>query len=175
MASGPKRTVGQTHKDNLFVSRLYLKGYSYRQIAVLFKEDKRGYTISHAQIGFDMKKMLQEWKEEQDANIDSWVASELQKVAYLEQQYHASWEKSIRNQKKTKKKTGYNSFGRIDETTKEDIESCGDPRFLQGIERCIQKRCDLLGLDKAKVIEVKTALDVTVFEYEQHPGLKKVG
>lgn len=168
-----KRTPQEIKRDDVFISEMYLKGYSYRQIATLIEKDKtRNYTLSHVQIGDDVKRMINDWREEQSSNIDNYVAHELQKIAYLEQQYHAAWEKSIKNFTRIKTKTANNYLGPSEEETQEEMVQYGDPRFLQGIERCIQKRCDLLGLDKPKTINIKTSMDVTNFTFESHPALK---
>jgi len=170
-----KRNKADIEADDKSISDLYLKGYSYREIERLFKADKtRKHTLSHTQIGTDMNRMLKDWRKDRESSIDEWVNAELLKLDKLEQTYWASFEKSIKALTKTKTKTGSNSFGAIDETTMEDMLMLGDPRYLQGIERCIQKRCDLLGLDMPKEISIKTNLDVTEFTFESHPALKAV-
>ena len=171
----PKRTKPQIEKDEILISNLYLKGYSYRAIAKVFKEDKdRKYSLSHVQIGEDIKRMLSEWKADRETNIDEWVNIELEKIAKLEQEYWEAWEKSKTDYTKVKHKTGRNYLGESEEKTIEESIMLGDPRFLAGIERCIQKRCDLLGLDKPKELTIKTALDMTQFTFESHPMLQKV-
>ena len=171
--SAPKRNTTEIKRDDIIISELYLKGYSYRQIATkAFSDKNAAYTLSHTQIGTDMKRMLLDWREERDGNVDEWVNAQLIKLDLLEQTYWTSFEKSVKAFTRTKTKTGSNSFGTIDETSMEDMLMLGDPRYLQGVERCIQKRCDLLGLDKPKEISVKTNLDATTFTFEEHPALK---
>ena len=173
--AAPKRTKGEKERDDIIISDLYLKGYSYRAIAKVFKDDKsKKYSLSHVQIGENIKKMLKEWKEDRESNIESWVNIELEKIAKLEIEYWLSWEKSKEDYIKSKSKSGTNYLGASEETTLEEMKGFGDPRFLAGIERCIQKRCDLLGLDKPKELTIKTALDMTEFKFDSHPLMKRV-
>jgi len=173
--SAPKRNPIEIQADDIIISDLYLKGYSYREIEKKFKADNsRKHTLSHTIIGKDMKRMLEAWRTERDDNIDEWVNAQLIKLDKLEQNYWTAWEKSLKAFTRTKTKTGHNSFGTIEETSMEDMLMLGEPRYLQGVERCIQKRCDLLGLDKPKEMIIRTNLDNTHFSYETHPALKKV-
>ena len=165
-----KRTIGEIEKDEIVISNLYLKGYSYRAIAKVLREDtERTYSLSHVQIGEDIKKMLSEWKTVREENIEEWVGIELEKIATLEVEYWEAWEKSKEDYEKRRTKSGTNYLGASEEESLESMKMYGDPRFLAGIERCIQKRCDLLGLDKPKELTIKTALDMTQFSFESHP------
>lgn len=173
--SANKRNEYEIQKDDKLISELYLKGYSYRKIAEIIAADtSREYTLSHVQIGHDVKRMLASWKEAREANIDEWVTGELEKLAKLEQTYWEAWEKTVKDWTKVSVKNGDKGGQKFSEDTMTDVKMFGDPRYLQGIERCIQKRCELLGLDAPKEIHVKTNIENTHFVLNEHPQLKKV-
>ena len=47
----------------------------------------------------------------------------------------------------TTKSTGEIATGKINKTDKKTVYQVGDSRFLDGIYKCIERRCRLLGLD----------------------------
>ena len=159
----PKRTKQEIINDDIYISELYLKGYSYRKIAEVFnKEGNRMYNLSHVQIGYDILRMLKEWRAERKENIDDWITIELAKINNLEKSYWVAWEKS---------KTDYteekiiNKGKTTESLNTESITAFGEPRFLQGIERCIQKRIDILGLEATKRVDLthKNVSETTIF------------
>jgi len=171
--TGRKRNDEQMKADEVFITELYLKGYSYRKIADAIKNDKeKSYTISYVSVGKVVKKIVAQWKEESKDNIEDWVNLELQKIANLEQQYWEQWEESKISYKRKSTKEGRNSLGPYKEKREDEVKMIGDPRYLQGVERCIQKRCDLLGLDKPKELNITTPLEMTTFSYKKHPLLE---
>lgn len=170
-----KRNEYEIQKDDKLISELYLKGYSYRKIAEKINSDtSRPYTLSFQTIGEDVKRMLKAWKEARDANIDEWVTGELEKLAKLEQTYWEAWEKTVKDWTRMAVKKGDKGGVPFAEDTMTDVKMFGDPRYLQGIERCIQKRCELLGLDAPKEIHVKTNIEHTMYRLNEHPVLQKV-
>ena len=176
-----KRTEGEKEQDKEFVLDLYLKGFSFTAITDSLN-DSREYNVSRTQVTKDIKHEVAEWKNERLDNIDASVQLEIQKVNILEMEYWKAWIQSQKIQKTTTV-SGRNTVnaekkvvGMTDLTKTERAEdSCGDVRFLQGVERCIQKRCELSGLDRAKEIVISGKLEHTTFELftEGYP-LKKV-
>jgi hypothetical protein len=86
--------------------------------------------------------------------IDHHKSIELEKLNILERTYWEAWEKSQTDTtiSQTKKKGSPKSVDSIEKIENERY-STGDPRYLQGIERCIEQRCKILGLNAPKEIK----------------------
>ena len=81
-------------------------------------------------------------------DFDAARSQELAKLDALEDSHWIAWRKSIEpTTVTTKSKETYRE--RIEKTkvSTRDEEPNGDPRFLAGVHKCIEKRCQLLGLD----------------------------
>jgi len=176
-----KRTSGEKEIDKEFVLDLYLKGLSFTHITDTLN-GSRVYNVSRTQVTNDIKHEIAIWKNERLDNIEESVQMEIQKINLLEMEYWKSWIQSQKTQKvtTTSGKSRVNSQKKVvGDTeivkTERQEETCGDVRFLQGVERCIQKRCELAGLDKAQEIVISGKLEHTTFELftEGYP-LKKV-
>ena len=89
-------------------------------------------------------------------DINEAKARELAKIDNLETEYWTAWEKSKEDykQKSTKAKGTGEVAITLEKTTKEVIVY-GDPRFLAGIQWCISKRCDIIGIDAPKQTTMK--------------------
>lgn len=150
------RKPHEVERDRNYVTEYYLKGYSTRAIAkqiiqrVANEYPDALYTITHKTVSFDIKHLLKQWFEDRIHDINNQKLIELTKIDRLEQTYWEAWEKSVDNHKKMiKKAKGATGSAKPDyqEVTEMEIREFGEPRYLQGIERCIDKRCKLLGLD----------------------------
>lgn len=157
-----ERTIGLT-------TEYYLQGYGYRKIAQIIEEET-GVKITHTTVGKYVRQSLQEWKDERLKKIDDQKAVELQRIDKLEQTYWQAWEKSLEDVKKTKNKqravpkasgegTEMSVFSADKEIATE--ERLGDPRYLQGVQWCIQKRCEILGIDAPTQINTNITGNVT--------------
>lgn len=168
----PKRNKGQALDDDILIGELYLQGLSYRGIAKKISEDKkRPYTLSHVQVALDMNRLLKEWRDAKGEQIDLWLTGELEKINKMEAEYWEQWEQSKEVwTHRTEKKAGT-----YKETTQTDSRPLGDVKYLQGVERCIEKRCHLLGLNKPTEILIPTNIEHTHFRLNEYPGMKKVG
>jgi hypothetical protein len=78
-----------------------------------------------------MRILMRRWEKASTAQIDEHKARELEKVDQLEREYWNTWERSC---KEVEQDDGTTSF-------------FADPRFLTGVQWCIDRRCKLLGLD----------------------------
>ena len=117
---------------------------SYRQIAARLAEE-RPYSLSHVCIGDDVQLLLKRWRAEQLDNVDDRLAAELQRLAQIEREAWRGWERSLEDSVThvTEERTG-DIDGATDRTTR--TGQAGDPRFLQTVEKCVSRRCELLGL-----------------------------
>lgn len=160
---GKPRLKHEVERDLNITTELYLKGYSTRAIAKKIAEQASdGYTVTHQTVSRDVKKLLKQWRDDRLHDINSQKMVELQKLDKLEQTYWDAWEKSVENHKKIINKArgkGGSTSPDFQEITEMEIREFGEPRYLQGVERCIDKRCKLLGLDAP----VKTELQDNSF------------
>lgn len=139
------------------VGRLALAGKTQMEIS-----DE--LNISQSTISRDLKFLESEWIKYAVVDIDTARAIEVAKVDALEIEYWEGWKRSLqtRTEKTVKadlQKQG-DKKGTVYEQTITQIDSYGDVRFLQGIERCIDKRRAILGLDVTKDITVNWKSEV---------------
>lgn len=157
-----KRSTEEREYDIAFCSNLFLRGYTYREIAdALNKELARreaGYTMSFQMVYYDMRQLLIEWKREQLDNIDEYVAQELKKLDRMERELWDAWELS-KHSEKTKTRTSRRGdnvdmdedktkrFGDYGYTEKTTEHLTGDPRYFDLLLKVQQRRAKLLGYD----------------------------
>lgn len=131
------------------VSKLYLSGRTQPEIA-------RQLQVSQPTISRDLKYLQEKWIQSALVDINEAKGKEIAKIDSLEIEYWEAWRRSLKERKETTTK-GMISQGiqpKTVEQTIKRIETIGDPRFLQGVERCIDKRCQILGLDAPETFEV---------------------
>ena len=124
------RKPAQITRDRLRISGLYLKGWLQVEIA-----EEVG--LHQSTVSRDLKALQKQWQHSALVNVDEAKAKELARVDHLEREYWEAWERSV-GEYRTKKT--------------EDIN--GDPRYLSGVQWCINKRCELLGLDAPSKHEI---------------------
>lgn len=126
-----KRLVAMRREE---VAALYLKGYHQQKIA-------DHCNVSVATINLDLKTLQSEWRERAANDIDQRMSEELAKLDKVEA-------------------TAWQAFEESKETTETSTQgmtvrsTAGDPRFLNIIQNCIDKRCKLLGIDAPSRLEV---------------------
>ena len=145
------RSESQQERDRREISRLYLKGMYQTDIA-----EKLG--LSQPTVSRDIQVLIDEWKVERVYDINEAKARELAKVDNLELEYWDAWRRSQENaEKQTVKQKGAIVDGKKKvvpiEGTKITEGQVGDPRFLTGIQWCIERRCLILGVDAPKKSE----------------------
>ena len=152
-----KRSEEQRIYDIRFCADLFLRGYSYREIADALNRDLSargmGYTITFQMVYYDLQQCLIEWKRERLESIDEYVTQELRKLDKMEQQAWEAWEASKTGKMRTKEKT---NKGRPIKTDAEDGDpeyygynetatetSAGNPRFLDLLLNIQQRRAKM--------------------------------
>jgi len=144
--AAPKRTRFQRETDLLKLSELYLKGQTQAEIAALLG-------VSQPQISNDLATLRGRWQKAATTNIDKLKARELAKVDRLEREYWDAWQRSLEADKtiKTRGKVQQSDDGTrfIREQPAEQTAhtDAGDPRYLEGVRWCIERRCKILGID----------------------------
>lgn len=156
MTSGPTRTPIQREKDLQTIAGLYLRGALQSDIASQLK-------LSQQQISYDIKELKRRWKESALFDFDEAKGKELARVDNLEVTYWDAWTRSL--DKATR--TVQTSMKSEDESTisarSESTEQFGDPRFLSGVQWCIDRRCKILGLDAP--VKSKNETEITLRDY----------
>jgi len=154
--AAPKRSRLQAQKDQLEIASLYLQGKTQFEIAeILSKDATRGYTLRQQTISRDLKHIEHAWRHSALIEFNTARARELAKIDNLEREYWKAWERSKTEKKHSEKEKtegpGLSSQSEgliLKEVTRiQKWELIGDHRFLEGVQWCISKRCELLGLD----------------------------
>jgi transcriptional regulator with XRE-family HTH domain len=150
-----KRTNFQVRQDRVKIAELYLRGCSQAEIA-----GKLGFT--QQQISYDLQIIQREWRKDTSRALDEYKAKELAKIDHTERCYWEAWERSIEEfRSRTIKAKGIKADQKIQakpeqaEQTIYTENRCGDPRFLDGVLKCIERRCKLLGLDAPAKVETE--------------------
>jgi len=141
---GTQRQPSEIERDRRNIGRLYLRGIIQADIA-------EKLNLSQPTVSRDLKVIQKQWKIDRVDDINERKNIELDRVDELEREYWAAWIESKQDEK-TKKivKVGEKN-ARQELTSKEQV---GNPAFLRGVEWCINKRCDLLGLDAPKRTDI---------------------
>lgn len=107
--------------------------------------------ISRPTVNRYLKEMREAWQKSALMDFDEAKKRELAKIDRLEEEYWLSWKKSLRENEPadSEPETGDN----IDRTGKHGPD--GNPRFLQGIQWCINKRCIILGINAPNGVRKK--------------------
>lgn len=164
MPQNKKHTIEARKK---IVSDLYLKGYNQYEIA-----EKIG--VSRSQVKHDIKRIHEDWVKIRNSNFDQVKERELSKIDKLEHTYWQAWEKSVEDYKqKSVKASGSGKAKKPDkiERTEKDMLMYGDPRFMAGIERCIEMRCKILGINAPIKTENKVEGLMIMVQSEQQKKL----
>ena len=169
----PQHTEDQVAQRRTIVASLYLKGWTQSAIA-------QDQGVSQGQISQDLKAIREEWAESTIVDFNEAKLQELAKIDQLEKTYWEAWSRSLEKTLKRSKKMKGSVEDSVEtksetkprrkdvEITETTEERLGDPRYLDGILKCIQKRCELLGIDAPEKKELTgkdgKPLTVTIFQ-----------
>lgn len=168
--SGPRFTATQREYNRAYIADSILKGRPVTEIA-------SHLDVSIATVYKELKTLRERWKEVAAEALDQRKAFELAKLEKLETTYWEAYERSTQvfTKKMQRQKAGIKGQPTTEATLVEE-ERVGDPRFLDGILKCIQQRCQMTGLnDPEKVLmlgqvsitEVKNELDKRMEKYAE--------
>ena len=135
------RHKSEIERDRRNIAKLYLSGTTQMDIAEQLK-------ISQATVSRDLKAIEKEWAVARINDIDERKRMELAKIDNLELVYWGGWKKSQADAEVETVKMQGNADkpGKVEKTRRVEGQ-VGDPRFLQGVAWCVDKRCELLGLN----------------------------
>lgn len=136
-----KRSREEVARDRALIADKYLAGWRQIDIAAeLFR--MFGYRLTQQQISLDIKHLQKTWLAASMRDFDAARAEELKKVDNLERIHWEAWEKSCKDRPMRKGKEKY------DPSMYDGRD--GNSKHLDGVKWCINKRCEILGLDKPK-------------------------
>lgn len=150
------RLTAEIERDRRNIARLYLQGITQADIAAELG-------VSQPTVSRDLKVIQEQWKVDRVNDLDERKNIELAKIDYLELEYWEAWKRSqldaevqtIEQQGVVKDADGKVVGNRIKKTDRKEGQS-GNPAFLRGVEWCINKRCEILGLDAPKKTDLTT-------------------
>lgn len=148
-----KRTEQQIIEDRLAIALWRRQGLHYFQIAALIGET-RPYTLSKKQVWDDHQKNLREALQERVTATSTNIDEELAKLGYIEAEAWGCFERSkepCTTRTVRERVSADGSF--IEEQTRIE-DRHGDPRFLELVLKCHDRRCRLLGLTVGQKGEV---------------------
>ena len=168
MDEKPKSTKGR--KGNLkpfdvmkrreTAAAYYLQGYPQYWIAQKLK-------MSPQQISVDLKIVRNQWMDRAVESIDKRKSEELAKLDRVELEAWQAWDRSQRQrtEKMEKDIQGGRDGSRTENSTRK-IKYIGDPRFLEVVERCIERRCKIIGIDAPQKIDAHLTGSLSIAEQE---------
>lgn len=163
---GYRRTPEQRENDLVFCTDLFLRGYSYRQIADLLNQHNAKMGLDYAivppmRVYKDLKQLLINWKREHEENIDLYITKELSKLDKIEAELWDAWEMS--------KKRIVSKIRQSGLKTERSETFAGNPRYLDLVLSVQQRRAKLLGLDapvKVDLPNVNVSVDSSGPKYD---------
>lgn len=145
----------------------YLRGHTAEDVRRLTSLDTGGAKITKTFVSKAVNKAIERWKVEKNQMIDAHKAIELAKINNLEEAYWEGWRRSLRAQKtNSKKKTPGKTEDQkpqrlgVTEITNTERESAGDSKFLDGVDKCVARRCAILGLEAP--VKINTDGKITI-------------
>lgn len=125
------------------VATLYLSGHYQTEIGRLVG-------VSQTQISADLKALRTQWQASSLRDFDASKALELDKIDRLEAVYMDGWQRSQMDRVQTLAEVTHGEKPSRKASVRREGQ-VGDPRFLDGVLSCIEKRCKILGLWKEQV------------------------
>jgi hypothetical protein len=150
MGTGKRRSTAQLVRDRRRIADLYLQGWIQADIA-------SEVNLSQATVSRDLSVLHTQWLRSSLIDFDQVKAQELAKIDRLEREYWDAWEQSCLDAEtiteKGKAARGAQKPDQVEKIVQRRGQS-GDPRFLAGVQWCIEKRCKIFGLDAPEKWEV---------------------
>jgi len=151
------RTKAEREAQLVRLAELYRKGATQQAMA-------RELGLARSTVQLDLKKLHAEWRKRRFDDMDDAKVRELEKVDLIERTAWDEWERSREPAERsvTERQTVELPDGAGGKTPAERVKAqltqegrLGDPRYLERIAWCIDKRCKVLGLDAPEKINVE--------------------
>lgn len=138
MANG--RSPDQKEHDLELTARMYLQGATQAAIA-------KHLGVTQQTVSNDLKEIRIRWRESSIRDFDAIKEEQLAKINLAESQYWQEWERSKETKITKRNEDGLTDKGALTKEVIIEEQKCGDPRYLDGVMKCIERRCALIGLD----------------------------
>lgn len=148
----PRRSKSQLDRDRRRISELYLEGWLQADIAT-------EVGLSQSTVSNDLKALHSQWLESSLVDFNEAKAREIAKIDKLEREYYRAWQRSCENAESTTQEGTPSAVSKVKKTSK---GQAGDPRFLQGVQWCIERRCKILGVDAPDRLALTGGVKITV-------------
>jgi hypothetical protein len=158
-----KRTKGKREEDLIETAQLYIRGKSQYEIARVLSAS-RDYTLTRTQIYKDLKEIHRRWQNAYLPDFNAHKAKELAHIDELERAYWAEYEKSQQDieeihSEKIKDTNAGGDGKAVSQWAREKVRAVkkkrdGAPAYLTGVQWCISKRCEILGLNAPQTVNV---------------------
>jgi len=162
----PRRSKSQLARDRRRIAELYLEGWLQADIA-------GEVGLSQSTVSNDLKALHAEWLKSSLIDFDEAKAREIAKVDKLEREYYAAWRRSCEDAETVRQEGKPPEEGEKDQPDKvvrTRKGQAGDPRFLAGVQWCIEKRCKILGIDAPQGLNIGGAVTLTVVRENEPKG-----
>ncbi len=160
-----KRTLTEREADLVLIARWYLEGLNHYQIADRLSR-LRGYEITRRQVEASVHDLYRRWRLSYLSDINTLKVRELARIDKLESEYWDAWEKSKRELEEeestrvedvhggeAERGSGLQSYKR-EKVVRRRMERDPNDKFLQGVQWCIEKRCQIFGLNAAHTVNI---------------------
>jgi hypothetical protein len=141
MGQGRKgRSPDQILKDRSEIARLYLQGLKQHEIG-----SRLG--LSRQQIGYDLAAIREEWLQSSLMDFNTKKAEELAQIDCIRRESWAAWEASKEDRETSVTEQIKEGEAERVKASIRKVEQTGDPRYLAGVQWCVEQRCKVLGLN----------------------------
>jgi hypothetical protein len=132
------------------LAELFLRGIKRQS------ELARRLGVNRSTVSRDLKALNARWKEAAIRDLDEAKGQELDRLDLLEQEYWDAWQKSKNGHETTTTEQTTTPDGERNKAAIRREDQHGDPRYLAGVQWCIDRRCEILGLKAPQKIAPTT-------------------
>jgi len=148
-----KRTRAERDRDIAeIVAPMYLRGKTHTEICEALNK-VRPYKLSRSQITLDIKELNRRWQKQCNEAVTAVKARQLAVIDEVERAAWEAFERSLQaSQRTTQESEAEPVEGKPDLQKKKRARvqrenRDGDPRWLDIVMRCVERRCKIIGVD----------------------------
>jgi predicted transcriptional regulator len=133
------------------IANCYLQGWLQSRIAAHLE-------VTQPTVSRYLRQIHDDWLCAAQIDFDAAKAEQLARLDHLERTYWDAWERSKEQRESSIQEQIQGETSRLRAQIRKD-QDVGDARFLQGVERCIDQRCKILGLYAPVVTHERSAAE----------------
>lgn len=167
-----KKTGVRFSKSQREYNRAYLASKILEGVPITNAAEDLGISVQQAY--YDMRIVRERWREMANVSIDERRSVELAKLDKLEATFWEGYRRSCEaTEKKIQRRRMMAGGKEQTEMVLTQEEHVGDPRFLEGVARCIQQRAKLMGLEPDNYLVAGNIISVNDADNELQKRLEK--